>query len=49
VIIGAEYSYIDLGSRNHLDTPTTAPFFNAKVDAAVQQVLFRVSYKFDLF
>jgi outer membrane immunogenic protein len=49
VIIGAEYSYIDLGSRNHLDTPTTATFFNAKVDAAVQQVLFRVSYKFDLF
>jgi len=49
IIIGAEYSYIDLDSRNHLDTPTAAPFFNAKVDAAVQQVLFRISYKFDWF
>jgi len=49
IIIGAEYSYIDLGSRNHLDTPTAAPFFNAKVDAAVHQVLFRISYKFDWF
>lgn len=51
IIIGAEYNYIGLGSQNHT---TPAPgggvgFFNAKVDATVQQVLFRVSYKFEVF
>ncbi len=49
IIVGAEYSYIGLGSRNHLDTPPVGVFYNADVDAAVQQVLFRISYKFDVF
>jgi outer membrane immunogenic protein len=49
-IIGAEYNYIDLGSKTH--TSSTAEVgpsdykFNAKVDAAVHQALIRLSYKF---
>lgn len=46
-IIGVEYNYIDLGSQTHTDH--RPPSFNAKVDATVQQVLLRVSYKFNLF
>ncbi len=48
IILGAEYSYIGLGSQAHKANQAGA-VFDAKVDAAVQQVLFRVSYKFDLF
>jgi outer membrane immunogenic protein len=44
-IIGAEYNYIDLLSQTHSTGPG-ATGFNAKVDAAVHQALFRLSYKF---
>lgn len=44
-IIGAEYSYIDLGTQPH-KTDSFGTVFDAKVDAAVHQVLFRVSFKF---
>jgi outer membrane immunogenic protein len=44
-IIGAEYSYIDLGTQAH-KTISNGTLFDAKVDAAVHQVLFRVSFKF---
>jgi outer membrane immunogenic protein len=52
VIIGFEYNYIDLGTKNHMTLPPggSGPgFFSADVDAAVHQVLFRLSYKFDVF
>ena len=44
VIIGAEYNYIDLGSKTH--TFAGPGTFNAKVGATVHQALFRLSFKF---
>jgi outer membrane immunogenic protein len=49
ILIGAEYNYIGLGSRAHKSGVTSGPFFDAKVDAAVHQVLLRISYKFEVF
>ncbi len=52
ILIGAEYDYIGLGSTAHKTGITTLPpgrFFDAKIDAALHQVLLRISYKFDVF
>ncbi len=46
-IVGAEYNYIDLGSETHTDQSLVR--FSAKVNATLHQVLFRLSYKFNLF
>lgn len=49
VVIGAEYSYIDLGTTTHTFEPAVVgPLgtFNAKVNATMHQALFRLSFKF---
>jgi len=51
-IIGVEYSYIDLGKKAQQTGNIILGGGNSsdmKVDAAMHQVLFRVSYKFDVF